>query len=129
MENIKIKLSALWAARVLAGVQGDVLRFLSEGFISDLLDGTTDVDITNELILGLGMLLSLPIIMTYLSVALETKWNRRLNLGLGTFFALFDLAFLLMILGDPAFEIYYGFLYFVFTALVAWNAWNWEVTE
>ena len=33
MEDVRIKLSALWAGRMLTGLQGDVLRFMEPGMM------------------------------------------------------------------------------------------------
>jgi hypothetical protein len=52
MEEVKVKLSALWVARMLAGFLGDVLRIFSGYFIAGEIEG---MQTTQELYLGLAI--------------------------------------------------------------------------
>ena len=42
MEDIRIKLSVLWIARMLTGFLGDVIRFFEPGIIQGIIDGNID---------------------------------------------------------------------------------------
>ncbi len=37
MVDVKIILSALWAARMLSGLQGDVVRFMAPGILEEMI--------------------------------------------------------------------------------------------
>jgi len=128
--NVKIILSALWAARMLSGLQGDVVRFMQPGMLEEMIAGTTAVPITNELILGMSMLMAVPIFMSFLSLTLPYPVNRWANLIIGIFFVVFEIYFLIFVyLQAPAFEVFWGIVYLIFAALVVWYAWKWPTQE
>ena len=78
MEDVKIKLSALWVALMLAYQQGDVMRLYSGDFMPG---GTIDgFQATQMMWLGMNIMMSIPIVMVYLSLTLNYKSNRRANL-------------------------------------------------
>ena len=132
MEDVKIKLSALWAARMLSGFLGDVLRFLEPGILEEIIAGDSQVPITHEFLLVMAIIMVLPIFMSFLSLTLKDKANRWANLSIGIFFVGFDLIFLIFTLflwQAPAYEIFLGIVYLVFTALVVWYAWKWPKQE
>ena len=133
MVDVKIKLSALWAARMLTGLQGDTLRSSDAVSLKELIAGETAVPVTRELLLVFAILFVIPIFMVFLSVALKDKANRRANIILGIFFVGFDLLFLILILfilpASAAYDIFLAFVYPVFTGLVVWHAWKWPKQE
>ena len=94
MEDVKIKLSALWAARMLSGLQGDSTRLHDPTALKELVAGTSAVPVTNELLLAMSIIFAVPIFMSFLSLTLKDKANRRVNRSIGIFFAAFDLIFL-----------------------------------
>ena len=131
-DDVKITLSALWIARMLSGLQGDVVRFMGPGVIEELSTRTGDWEtVTSEMLLVMSIMFVVTIFMTFLSIALKDKANRRANLGIGIFFAGIDVAFLIVsFIGQAAvYEIFWGFVYLVFTAMVVWYAWKWPKQE
>ena len=128
--DVKIILSALWAARMLSGLQGDVVRFMAPGMLEEMISGVTDVPVTNELILVMSIIFMVPIFMSFLSLTLKDKANRWANLIIGIFFVVFELVFLIFIyLPGAVYEIFWGIAYLVFAALVVWYAWKWPKQE
>jgi len=130
--NVKIKLSALWAARMLSGLQGDVVTFLGPGALEEMIAGTTDPPITNELLLVMSIIFAVPIFMSFLTLTLKYPAIRWANLTIGIFFAAFDLIFLsltLFLWQGPAYEIFWYSVNLVFTALIVWHAWKWPKQE
>ena len=122
MKDIKIKLSALWAALMLSYQQGDVMRLYSGDFMPG---GTIDgFQATQMMWLGMNIMMSIPIFMVYLSLTLSYKANRRANLIFTVFF------FGLNLIGLPTYpSLYDQFLIIVglgFNVLTAWNAWKWS---
>jgi len=130
--NVKIKLSALWAARMLSALQMDVITFMKPGTLEEIIAGTTDPPITNELLLVMSIIFVVPIFMSFLSLTLKDKVNRWANRIIGIFFVGFDLIFLIMLLflwQGVAYEIIYYIVYLVFTSLIVWYAWKWPKQE
>jgi len=84
MEDVKIKLSALWAARMLSGLQGDSTRFHDPVALKELVAGTSAVPVTNELLLVMAIIFAIPIFMSFLSLTLKDKANRWANRSIGT---------------------------------------------
>jgi hypothetical protein len=132
MENVKIKLSALWAARMLSGLQGDSTRLHDPVALKNLVAGASAVPVTNELLLVMSIIFAVPIFMSFLSLTLKYPTVRRANLSIGIFFVVFDLIFLgltLFLWSFSAYETFWSFVYLVFTALVVWYAWKWPKQE
>lgn len=131
LEDVQIKLSALWAARMLSGFLGDVLRFTDPVALEQNLARETPITITEELLVGMGIFMALPIFMVVLSLTLKGKASRWANIILGTIFVGFDLFFLISTFsaGSAAYEIVMAFIYPVFPALIVWHAWKWRKQE
>lgn len=128
--DVRIILSALWAARMLSSLQGDSTRFHDPVALKELVAGTSEIPVTNMMLLVLSIILSLPIVMSFLSLILKEKVNRRINLGIGIFFVLFELIFLIFVYSQAAtYEIFWGLAYLAFAALVVWYAWKWPKQE
>ena len=124
MEEIKIKLSALWVALMLAYLLGDVLRIFSGDFVGGEVEG---MEVTQGMYLGLAILLVIPVVMVFLSLTLEYKANRWANIILAIVFFVFNL------IGLPTYPSAYDrFLIIVglvFNVLTVWYAWKWRKQE
>ena len=120
MEEIKIKLSALWVALMLTYLLGDVLRIFSGDFKAGEIEG---MQVTQALYLGLAILLVIPVVMVFLSLTLPYKVNRWANIIVAIFFFVFNL------IGLPTYPSAYDkFLIIVgllFNVLTVWYAWKW----
>jgi len=130
--DVRIIISALWAARMLSSLHGDVVRFFQPGMLKEMIAGTTAVQVTNELLLIMSILMAVPILMSFLSLVLKEKTNRRVNLITGIFFVMFDLAYLcgtLFLWSFSVSETFWAVMYLVFVALVVWYAWKWPERE
>jgi hypothetical protein len=64
---------------------------------------------------------AIPAAMIFLSVSLNPKLNRWLNIVFGTIYTVI----ILITMWDWAFYIFYGVVEVIFTVLVVWYAWNW----
>jgi len=128
--DVRIILSALWAARMLSSLQGDSTRFHDPVALKELVAGSSEIPVTNTMLLILSIILSIPIFMSFLSLILKDKANRRVNLSIGTFFVLFELVFLIFVYSQaPVYEMFWGITYLVFAALVVRYAWMWPKQE
>jgi len=130
MVDVRIILSALWAARMLSSLQGDSTRFHDPVALKQLVAGTSEITVTNTLLLVMSIILAVPIFMSFLSLTLKDKANRWANLIIGIFFVVFELVFLIFVyLQAAGYEIFWGIAYLVFAALVVWYAWKWPKQE
>jgi hypothetical protein len=121
MEEMRIKLSALWVALMLTYLLGDVLRIFSGDFEAAKLGGK--MDISPGFFLGMAALFVLPIVMGFLSLTLPHAVNRWANIVLAV------LLFGVNAIGLPTYpSLYDKFLIvvgLVFNVLTVWYAWKW----
>jgi hypothetical protein len=120
MEDVQIRLSALWIALMLTYLLGDVLRIFSGDFKAGEIGGKP---IAQEMYLGLAILMVIPIAMVFLSLTLNHPVNRWANIIVAIFFFVFNL------IGLPTYPSAYDkFLIIVglvFNVLTVWYAWKW----
>ena len=121
MEEVRIKLSALWVALMLTYVLGDVLRIFSGDFAAAKAGGM--MDISPGFYLGMAVLFVLPIVMGFLSLTLTYPVNRWANIILAI------VLFAVNLVGLPTYpSLYDKFLIIVglvFNGLTVWYAWKW----
>jgi hypothetical protein len=121
MEDVKIILSASWAALMLTYLLGDVLRIYAGDFKPGEIAGRK---ITQNLMLGIGVLMVVPIVMVFLSLTLNYPLNRWANIIVAIVFLGFN------IIGLPSYRSAYDrFLIIVglgFNVLTIWYAWQWQ---
>ena len=121
MDEVKIKLSALWVALMLTYLLGDVLRIFSGDFNAGEIG---DMQISQGMYLGMAILMVIPILMVFLSLTLKYKANRWTNISVAVFFFLFNAV------GLPTYPSAYDqFLIvvgLVFNILTVWYAWKWS---
>ena len=120
MNDVQIKLSALWVALMLTYLLGDVLRIFSGDFKAGEIG---DMPITQTMYLGMAILMVIPVVMVFLTLVLNYPVNRWANIILAIFFFLFNLV------GLPTYpSLYDKFLIIVglaFNVLTVWYAWKW----
>ena len=120
MEDVQIKLSALWVALMLTYLLGDVLRIFSGDFKPGEIGG---MRIGQATYLGIAILMVIPIIMVFLSLTLKNPANRWVNIVVAIVFFGFNL------IGLPTYPSAYDkFLIIVglaFNVLTVWHAWKW----
>ena len=124
MEAIRIKLSALWVALMLTYLLGDVLRIFSGDFQAGEMEG---VQVSQEVYLGLAILMVIPVVMVFLSLTLKYSVDRWANIIVAALFFLFNLV------GLPTYPSAYDqFLIvvgLVFNLLTIWYAWKWPAGQ
>jgi hypothetical protein len=120
MEEIQIKLSALWIATMLTYLLGDVLRLFSGDAKPGEMNGQPA---TQWMWMVAAVLMLIPILMVVFSVFLDYPANRWANMIVAVFLLLFNL------LSIPTYpSMYDKFLLavsLVFNGMVIWLAWNW----
>ena len=119
MDEVKIKLSALWVALMLIYLLGDVLRIFSGDAKPGELNG---VKATQGMWMGIAVIMLVPIVMVVLSVLLNGPVNRWVNIVVSIVVVIFN------VIALPYAGAYDNFLIgvsFVFNALIIWYAWRW----
>jgi len=121
MEDVRIILSASWIALMLTYLLGDRLRIYAGDFKPGKIAGRP---VTQNLLLGIALLMTVPIAMVFLSLMLSYPLNRWANIIAAIVFFGFNL------LGLPTYRSAYDrFLIIVglaFNVLTMWFAWQWQ---
>ncbi len=121
MEDVKIILSATWVALMLTYLLGDVLRIYAGDFKAGEIGGRK---ITQNLLLGIAILMAIPILMVFLSLTLNYPLNRWTNIVAAIIFLGFNL------LGLPTYRTAHDrFLIIVglgLNVLTILYAWQWQ---
>jgi len=123
MIEMPIKLSVIWICVMLTYLLGDVLRIFSGDFKAGEMGSKGGMTMTQNMLLGIAILMVIPILMVFLSVTLNQPVNRWVNIIVAVFFFLFNLV------GLPTYpSLYDKFLIavsLVFNIITVWYAWNW----
>ncbi|HEV2765711.1 MAG TPA: DUF6326 family protein [Pyrinomonadaceae bacterium] len=122
--NVKLKLSALWASVMFCYVYGDYFWLYAPGKLQDILKGNMAPlgPVTQGVLLFTSVSMAIPAVMVFLSLALEAKLNRWLNIILG---ALYTAFVLVTMPGAWAFYLFLGGVDVLLTSLIVWHAWRW----
>ncbi len=125
--NVKIKLSALWVAVMLCYIYGDLFTFYKPGIIAEIVAREAPSGSQISLV-GAAVLMAIPAIMVFLSLALKAKANRWANIILGIIYT-GAMLFTIFLPGAWAYYILLGIVEVVLTALIVWSAWKWPKQE
>jgi hypothetical protein len=84
--NVKVKLSALWAALMFLYTYGDIIGFYSPGNLEQLIAGEIEgIQVTEGLLIVNTITMAISSVMIFLSLVLRANANRWANLILGVF--------------------------------------------
>ena len=121
--NVKIKLSALWASVMFCYIYADYFGLFVPGVMQSMLNGQMRPlgATTQGVLLGTSLMLAIPSVMIFLSVALPPVLSRWLNIIVGAVYT----AIILITMWGWVFSIFYGVIEISLTALVVWYAWKW----
>ena len=126
--NVKIKLSALWVTIMLIYIYVDIFGFYKPGIIEDILAGKVWVfEITQTWALGSLILMMIPSLMVFLSLALKAKVNRWINIIVG-------ILYIVVAIGTTIGETWVSYIFghsvgVVLLLLILWYAWKWPKQE
>ena len=120
MDDVQIKLSALWVALMFTYLLGDVLRIVSGDVKAGEIFGK---QMSQGLWLGIAIFMVIPVVMVFLSLTLNYPVNRWANIIVAILFFGFNL------IGLPTYPSAYDkFLIIVglvFNTLTVSYAWRW----
>jgi len=120
----QVKLAVLWATVMFMYIYVDIIGFYQPGNVEDILAGKAAVfDITQTWLLSVLMLMTIPALMVYLSLALPAKANRYTNISLGAFHIF--LAAGTAAGASGAYYIFGSVVEAILLSQVVWIAWKW----
>jgi hypothetical protein len=125
--NVKIKLSALWIALMFFYLYNDVFGSYRQDIVEKVLSG--EKALNQVFLFGAAILMAIPILMIFLSLALPAKVNRGVNIIVGIVYAGILVPALLVPGETWAYYLFYEILEVVFIALIVWHAWKWPKQE
>ena len=126
--NVKMKLSALWVALMLIYIYADILSNFKPGAIEKMMGGFMGpFPVTQGSLLSASILMIIPAVMVFLSLALKSKANRWVNIILGVLYTFVNIG---NSIGEASWIFYMFFVVveIALTLLIVWNAWKWSVS-
>jgi hypothetical protein len=121
MDDVRIILAGLWVALMLTYLLGDVLRIFAGDATPGEIDGKKA---TQTMWMTAAVFMLIPIVMIVLSLTVPYPAIRWVNVVAAAFLVVFNLV------GLPYKSIFDNFLIvvgLVFTGLIAWYAWTWQI--
>ncbi|NRB62264.1 MAG: hypothetical protein HRU40_04400 [Saprospiraceae bacterium] len=123
--NIKIKLAALWTSVIFCYLYGDYFELYTPGKVESLLTGENILNSPTVLLVA-SITLAIPSVMVALSVLLQPKINRILNITVGIIFTIMMVYIGINSLTEwYRFYVFLAFLESLITSVIVWNAWKW----
>ena len=121
--HVKMKISALWVSVMFCYIYGDYFGLYRPGTVQGMLEGKMGGigPATQMVLLGTTVMMTIPSLMVFFSLALKPKLNRWLNIIFGAIYTLI----ILITMWDWAFFIFLGIVEMSLTGLVVWYAWTW----
>jgi len=129
--SVKIKVSALWVSVMFCYIYGDFFELFMPadvpGSVQGMLKGAIGpIDRRAQLALfGGSLMMAVPSVMIFLSVALKSNLNRRLNIIFGVIYT----AIILITMWFSPIYMFWGPIEVVLTGLIVWYAWHWPMQE
>ncbi len=129
LEDIKVpvryKLSFIWASVMFCYIYVDYFELYVPGKLQGMLDGNIMPlgPVTQEILLGTAIMMAIPSLMIFLSVALKASLSRGFNIIFGIIYTV-----IMLIVVSSSSWIFYiaiGLLESALTALIVWIAWKW----
>jgi hypothetical protein len=127
--NVKLKLSALWITVMFLFAYVDILSHMQPGVVEEFISGeVAGFQITQAWMLGVIVMMSIPALMVFLSLALKPKANRVINIVAAIFK-------IIIVVGSNF--IGESWTYYIFgsvvevglLSLIVWYAWKWPKLE
>ena len=123
--NVKMKLSALWAALMLLYIYADHFSLFRMGQIEEMISGRIGpFPVTQGSLLAFSILMMIPAVMVFLSLTLKPTASRWANIILGVLYTFVNISNLI---GETwVYYIVFGVVEIVLTLLIVWYAWKWR---
>ena len=122
---VQLKLSLLWTATMFCYVYGDYFAMYIPGKLASIQSGSMGPlgPVTQGVLLGTGIMMAIPALMTALSLLLKPGLNRAANIVLGLAYAVI----MVLAAGSSSWNFYrlFGVIEIALTLAIAWQAWCW----
>ena len=126
--HVKTNLSALWVSTMMCYLYADYIALLSPGMIQRIMDGNLGGwETTPGFLLGSTVIMVIPSVLIYLTLALKSTVSRWLNMIFGVLYM--AIAFVTTVNAwkyDLYYYILFGTVEIVLTGLIVWYAWKWS---
>ncbi len=124
----KALLSALWAALMFLYIYADHFSLYKPGQMEGVMAGRMGpFPVTQASLLTAAILMLIPALMVFLSLALKPRVGRWANIILGLLYTAVNIGNLV---GESwAFYLLFGIVEMALTLLIAWYAWTWRNVE
>jgi len=121
--NVKIKLAALWTSVMFCYIYADYFGLYVPGSLQGMLEGKMGPlgPTTQGILLGTSIMMAIPSVMIFLSLALKPILSRWLNIVFGVLFTLI----ILITMWGWMFYTFFGAIEVMLTSAVVWYAWRW----
>jgi hypothetical protein len=125
---VKLKISALWVVLMLLYIYADIISLYTPGQVEEMLSGRMGpFPATQGSLLAASILMLIPAVMVFLSLALKPRVDRWANIVLGVLYTAVNIGNLV---GETwAFYIFFGILEMAVTLLIVGYAWKWRNSE
>jgi hypothetical protein len=125
---VQVKLSALWASLMFLYIYADIFSLYKPGQLEEVMAGRMGpLPVTQGSVLAAAVLMLIPVLMVFLSLALKPGAARWANIVLGLLFTAVNVGNLV---GETwAFYILYGIVEMAITLLIVGYAWKWRNSE
>jgi len=127
--HTKLKLGALWASTMFCYIYCDYFELYIPGKLDGMLQGKMGPlgTVTQQVLIGTSVLMAIPSLMVFLSLALPARYNRALNISFGALFTM--LMALLTYTANWYFYKFFAAIETVLTGLVFWYSWKWPKAD
>jgi len=125
---VKMMLSALWVSLMFLYIYADILSFYRPGKMEAVMAGRMGpFPVTQASLLQATILMLIPAVMVFLSLALKPRVDRWVNIILGVLYTAVNIGNLV---GETwAFYILFGIVEIAITLLIVGYAWRWRRSE
>jgi hypothetical protein len=121
--HVRFKLFALWTSLMFCYVYGDYFELYQPGKLQTMLAGRTAMGpVSQNMLVGMSIMLAIPAVMTFLSLVLPATLCRWINILLGI---VYTVVMILAIQGAWRFYIFFGVVEIVLSVLIVVYAWRW----
>ena len=122
---VRLKIAALWASVMFCYVYGDYFDLYRPGKLEGMLQGKMGPlgAVTEGVLFGTAVLMVVPSLMIFLSVALKATLCRWSNVAVGLVYTIIML--LIAVSGGWLFYRFLAAVEVVLTSLIVWYAWRW----
>ena len=126
--NVKMKLSALWAALMFIYIYADILQQFMPGKLEKTMEGFMGpFPVTQSALVSAALLMTIPAVMVFLCLTLKPGVNRWANIILGGLYTFVNISNLI---GETwAFYIWFVVVEIALTFLIVGYAWKWRNPE